>query len=204
MTSAGSPKFAASVVRNSMRGLQYRLLGSSCVPTSLPSLLEQPRAINTGAHADQAAMAAPEPCGAEGLGTDLGTAVRHAESRLAAMQTALDMISRGAGFSWQPRGLVQGRGGPGARTGHARAPRSAIHAFCHCLLILVPLSQSTDQMASERSNFPSQVTVKYERLLLGPVYYTSSVAIPANHTAVQPCAREAACCHHGRCPPARG
>ena len=28
-------------------------------------------------------------------GTDLGTAVRHAESRLAAMRTALDMISRG-------------------------------------------------------------------------------------------------------------
>ena len=82
-------------------------------------------------------MAAPEPCGAEGLGTDLGTAVRHAESRLAAMRTALDMISRGAGFSWQPPGLLQGRGGPNARTGRARAPRSAIHAFCHCLLILV-------------------------------------------------------------------
>ena len=84
-------------------------------------------------------LAAPEPCGAEGLGTDLGTAVRHAESRLAAMRTALDMISRGAGFSWQPRGLLQGRGGPNARTGRARAPRSAIHAFCHCLLILVEL-----------------------------------------------------------------
>ena len=58
------------------------------------------------------------------LGTDLGTAVRHAESRLAAMRTALDMISRGAGFSWQPRGLLQGRGGPNARTGRARAPRT--------------------------------------------------------------------------------
>eukprot|EP01048_Picozoa_sp_COSAG05_P006308 COSAG05_NODE_404_length_10192_cov_3.830377_11_plen_143_part_00 len=80
-----------------------------------------------------ATVARPEPCGAEGLGTDLGTAVRHAESRLAAMRTALDMISRGAGFSWQPPGLLQGRGGPNARTGRARAPRSAIHAFCHCL-----------------------------------------------------------------------
>ena len=30
-----------------------------------------------------------------------------------------------------------GQGGRNARTGRARAPRSAIHAFCHCLLILV-------------------------------------------------------------------
>ena len=88
-------------------------------------------------------MARPEPCTAEGLGSDLGSAVRHAESRLAAMRTALDMISRGAGFSWQPPGLLQGRGGPNARPGRARAPRSAIHAFCHCLLILVRITYTS-------------------------------------------------------------
>jgi hypothetical protein len=104
---APSSQFAASVVQNCMRGLQYRLLGSSCVPNCPPSLLEQPRAINSGAHLDQAAMAAPEPCGAEGLGTDLGTAVRHTESRLAAMRTALDMISRGAGCSRRSPSLLQ-------------------------------------------------------------------------------------------------
>jgi hypothetical protein len=125
-----------------MRELQYRLLGSSCVLGSLPSMLEQPWAINSGERLGQAAMARPEPYTAEGLRSDLGSAVRHAESRLAAMRTALDMISRGAGFSWRPRGLLQGRGGPHARTGCARALRSAINTFCHCLLFLVGRSRS--------------------------------------------------------------
>ena len=92
----------------------------------------EPRAINRAERLGQATVARPEPCTAEGLGSDLGSAVRHAESRLAAMRTALDMISRGAGFSWQPRGLLQGRGAV-TRAQAARARR--VLRFMHSAIV---------------------------------------------------------------------
>ena len=54
---------------------------------------------NTGAHADQAAMAAPEPCGVEGLGTDLGTTRGDAKGHILRVRIALNMISSVASFA---------------------------------------------------------------------------------------------------------